>query len=53
MRILAVLLACLMLSGCGLVALPCRVTGAVLDVVPAVGHVAASPFDACATAIDG
>ena len=52
MRILAVILACLSLSGCGLVALPCRVSSAVLKVVPGVGHAAAEPFDACAEAID-
>lgn len=40
------------LSGCGLLALPCRVTGAVVKIVPGVGHAAATPFDACASAID-
>jgi hypothetical protein len=40
------------LSGCGLAAFPCRATSAVLDVVPGVGHVAATPTDACASAID-
>jgi len=47
--ILAGLLA---LSGCGLVAAPCRVGSAVLKVVPVVGHVAAAPTDACADVID-
>jgi hypothetical protein len=42
----------LSLDGCGVAALPCRVTSAVLDVVPVVGHAAATPFDACASAID-
>jgi hypothetical protein len=46
---LAVLLA---LSGCGVVAAPCRITSAVLKVVPVVGHPAAAPTDACAEAID-
>ncbi len=46
---LALLLA---LSGCGVVAAPCRVTSAVLKVVPLVGHAAATPTDACADAID-
>lgn len=40
------------LSGCGLVAAPCRVTSAGLKVVPVVGHAAATPTDACADAID-
>ncbi|MBV8868289.1 MAG: phosphoribosylglycinamide formyltransferase [Acetobacteraceae bacterium] len=46
------LLALLVLSGCGLVAAPCRVTSAALDIVPVVGHVASTPTDACAQAID-
>jgi hypothetical protein len=41
-----------LLGGCGLAAAPCRVTSAVLKVVPLVGHVAAAPTDACAGAID-
>lgn len=46
------LLPLLILSGCGLAAAPCRVTSAVLKVVPVVGHVAAAPTDACADIID-
>jgi len=42
----------LLLSGCGLVAAPCRVSSAVIKVVPVVGHVAAAPTDACANVID-
>ncbi len=42
----------LALSGCGLVAAPCRVGSAALKIVPVVGHVAAAPTDACAGAID-
>ena len=40
------------LAGCGLVAAPCRIGSAVLDIVPVVGHAAASPTDACANYID-
>jgi hypothetical protein len=40
------------LSGCGLVAAPCRVTSAGLKIVPVVGQVAAAPTDACANVID-
>jgi hypothetical protein len=40
------------LSGCGLVAAPCRVGSAVIKIVPVVGHAAATPTDACANAID-
>ena len=43
----------LALSGCGLVAAPCRVGSAALKIVPLVGHVAAAPTDACAEVIDG
>ena len=52
MRIALLLLACAALSGCGVVALPCRVGAAVVDIVPVVGHPVASPLDACANAID-
>lgn len=40
------------LSGCGALAMPCRVTSAVIKVVPVVGHAAAIPTDACAALID-
>jgi hypothetical protein len=51
-RALALFFACLLLSGCGLAAAPCRVTSAGLDIVPVVGHAAATPTNACAQAID-
>ena len=51
-RILPLLLALLPLTGCGLVAAPCRITSAALDIVPVVGHAAATPTNACASAID-
>jgi hypothetical protein len=41
-----------LLSGCAVVALPFRVTGDVLDVVPVVGPIAAAPFKATADVID-
>jgi hypothetical protein len=40
------------LSGCGVVAAPCRVASAGLKVVPLIGHIAAAPTDACADVID-
>ncbi|SNT34486.1 hypothetical protein SAMN06265795_1278 [Noviherbaspirillum humi] len=40
------------LSGCGLMAAPCRVASAVIKVVPVVGHAAAVPTDTCAAVID-
>ncbi|HEV2677922.1 MAG TPA: DUF6726 family protein [Aliidongia sp.] len=52
LRPFAILLAGLTLAGCGAVAAPCRIGSAVLDIVPVVGHLAAAPTDACATAID-
>jgi hypothetical protein len=49
----AALAACpLALDGCALAALPCRLTSATLKIVPVVGHAAAAPFEACASAID-
>jgi hypothetical protein len=52
MRAFLVLFVCVSLSGCGLVAAPCRVGSAALKIVPVVGHAAATPTDACAEAID-
>jgi hypothetical protein len=46
------MLVCVSLSACGVVALPCRVTAAAVDVVPVVGHPVATPLNACAGAID-
>ncbi|EHM00120.1 hypothetical protein HMPREF9946_02727 [Acetobacteraceae bacterium AT-5844] len=46
------LILCLGLSGCGLVAAPCRITSATLKIVPVAGDVAAAPTDACAEVID-
>jgi len=39
-------------SACGVVAAPCRITSAGLEMVPVLGHPAAAPTDACAEAID-
>ncbi|VVD84733.1 lipoprotein [Pandoraea morbifera] len=39
-------------SGCGLMAAPCRVASAGLKIVPGVGGVLAAPTDACAAVID-
>ncbi len=52
MRVLAATIALLILPGCAVVALPFRVTGEVLDVVPVVGPVAAAPFKAAGDVID-
>ncbi len=49
---LATPLLLLALAGCGLAAAPCHIGSAVLDIVPVVGHTAATPTDACANAID-
>ncbi|WP_250455867.1 DUF6726 family protein [Caballeronia sp. ATUFL_M2_KS44] len=51
--LLAIAAACpFLLEGCAVAALPCRLTSATLKIVPVVGHAAATPFDACAAAID-
>lgn len=52
MRVLLPLLCCVPLFGCGVLAAPCRVTSAIIDMVPIVGHAAATPTDACAQVID-
>lgn len=49
---LLVLAACLALAGCGVAALPFRVAGDVIDVVPVVGGAAAKPFKAAGDIID-
>jgi hypothetical protein len=51
-RICLVLLAPLVVTGCGVLAAPCRVSSAVIKMVPVVGHAAALPTDACAAVID-
>lgn len=51
-RFSLLLLFCLGLGGCGVVAAPCRVASGVVKAVPLVGHVAAAPTDACAGVID-
>ena len=43
---------CLALSGCGVLAAPCRISSGAIKAVPLVGHVAAAPTDACADVID-
>ena len=52
MRFLVLLLLAGALSGCGVAAAPCRVGSAAIKMVPLVGHVAATPTDACADVID-
>jgi hypothetical protein len=52
MRYLILVLIALLPSGCGVAAFPCRVSGAAVDMVPLVGHPAATPLDACAGVID-
>lgn len=49
---LIALISLLGLSGCGLMAAPCRVASVGLKIVPFVGHAAATPTDTCANAID-
>jgi hypothetical protein len=52
MRIVMLVLAGLSLSGCGLVALPFRVTGDVLSVVPVIGKPLGAPIHAVGDVID-
>ena len=46
------LLALLALSDGDLAEASCRIGSAVLDIIPVVGHVAATPTNACADVID-
>lgn len=46
------LLVPLLLSGCGVLAAPCRIASAGIKMVPLVGHIAAAPTDVCAAVID-
>ena len=41
-----------LLSGCGVMATPCRVASAGLKMVPLIGGIAALPTDGCAAVID-
>ena len=52
MRYVILLLAGLALSGCGLVALPFRVTGDVIQVVPVIGKPIGAPIHAVGDVID-
>lgn len=51
-KLLVLVLLSLSLTGCGVAAAPCRIVSAGLKIIPVVGHVAAAPTDACASAID-
>ena len=48
---IAIFFLLVMLSGCSAVAAPCRVTGAVVEVVPLIGNVLGAAFKACGGAI--
>ncbi|MDA1309599.1 MAG: hypothetical protein O2985_08335 [Proteobacteria bacterium] len=49
---IAIVLCLATVSGCSAAAAPCRVTGAVVEVVPLVGGVLGAAFRACGDAID-
>ncbi|MDN3567777.1 DUF6726 family protein [Paeniroseomonas aquatica] len=52
MRMVLVMIAALSLTGCGLVALPFRVTGDVISVVPVIGKPLGAPIHAVGDVID-
>ncbi len=52
MRVVMLVLAALSLSGCGLVALPFRLTGDVISVVPVIGKPIGAPIHAVGDVID-
>jgi hypothetical protein len=41
-----------LLTGCGVLAAPCRIASAAIKMIPVVGGVAALPTDGCAAVID-
>jgi len=47
-----VLASTLLISGCSVLAAPCRISAAVIKTVPVLGKPAAVPLDACADVID-
>ena len=51
-RLIVLLAGALALSGCSVLAAPCRISAAVIKPVPVVGKAAALPADACAEIID-
>lgn len=51
-KFLLPLLCCLLLGGCGLVALPFRAAGDIIQVVPVVGGPIGKPIHAVGDAID-
>ncbi len=51
MRLL-MLITLLALSGCSILAAPCRITSAAVGAVPVVGGAAATPTNACGDVID-
>ncbi|WP_338016847.1 DUF6726 family protein [Noviherbaspirillum saxi] len=51
-RLVLVLLIPVVVSGCGVLAAPCRIASAGIKMVPIIGHAAALPTDACAAVID-
>jgi hypothetical protein len=46
------LITLLALSGCSILAAPCRITSAAVGAVPVVGGAAATPTNACGDVID-
>jgi hypothetical protein len=51
-KLILTLACCFLLSGCGLVALPFRATGDVIQVVPVIGKPIGAPIHAVGDAID-
>jgi hypothetical protein len=51
-KLVLIRFASLPFPGCGMAAAPCRITSAVIDMVPVVGRTAATLTDSCAEAID-
>jgi hypothetical protein len=51
-KLLSLMVISVFLSGCAVAAAPCRVTGAVVKVIPIIGDAAGAALDACGDIID-
>ncbi len=50
--VLALLLLSVVISGCGVAAAPCRLTGAVVKIIPVIGDPVGELLEACGDIID-
>jgi hypothetical protein len=51
-RVLSFIVLSVVLSGCGVAAAPCRLTGAVIKIIPLIGDPVGELLEACGDIID-